>query len=262
MIRTYFVDGDKGGVGKSMIARAVIDMLLQSERFLLSAIDRIVVVDADPANADVCGSDGYSDESVGVGDKKTKIVAIQHPIRFVDDWFSLISLLDDKNLINDGQNNRIVISLPAAAGLVLAENPTVLEMLDEFNGFHVWVLGNERSSVEQLEKRIEVAPYSYARGFAVRNLKHGSANSFAFWNNSITRKNVMEWGWQEIDFPVLSPGIAVEIGSVPVHKVERDKINASGARAMLGTQIAIRGYRSVSGNRLKVLETTFIDGGV
>ncbi len=31
MLRTYFIDGDKGGVGKSTVARAVCDMLRWSQ---------------------------------------------------------------------------------------------------------------------------------------------------------------------------------------------------------------------------------------
>ncbi len=256
MIRTYFVDGDKGGVGKSMIARAIVDMLIQSERFLLPPVDRLLIIDADPTNADVCCPGGFVDETVG----KTQIIAIRHSIRFADDWYAIISMLDDHKLDRDNENNRVVFSLPAAAGLVLAENTDVFEMMEAFNGFPVWVLGNERSSVEQLEKRIEAAQHRYAQGFAVRNLKHGVAASLSYWNNAETRKNVLAWGWQEIDHPVLASSIAVEIGHVPAHVVERDKINASGTRAMLGTQIAISGYRSACGNRLKVLETAFAEG--
>ncbi len=59
MIRTYFVDGDKGGVGKSMVARAVVDMLIQSERFLMPPVDRLFIIDADPTNADVCCPGGF-----------------------------------------------------------------------------------------------------------------------------------------------------------------------------------------------------------
>ena len=253
MIRTYFVDGDKGGVGKSMVARAVVDMLIQSERFLMPPVDRLVIVDADPTNADVCCTGGFVNETID----NTRLIAIRHPIRFVDDWYAIISLLDDQKLDRGTENNRVVFSLPAAAGLVLAENTDVFEMMEAFNGFPVWVLGNERSSVDQLGKRIETAQHRYAQGFAVRNLKHGVSASFSYWNNSAIRKDVLEWGWQEIDFPVLASSIAVEIGHVPAHIVERDRINANGTRAMLGTQIAITGYRSVCGNRLKVLESAF-----
>ena len=256
MIRTYFVDGDKGGVGKSTVARAVVDMLIQAEYFSMPAVSNLFIVDADPANADVCGDIGYKDETVG----ETNIAAIRHPIRYVDDWYSLFNKLEKLNILDCDGNTRMVFSLPAAAGLVLAENPEVLQMMEIFNGFPVWVLGNERSSVEQLGKRIDAAPLRYSRGFVVRNLKHGFADSFAYWNTSAVRKEALEWGWQEIDFPVFATSIAVEIGSVPMHVVERDKINASGTRAMLGTQMAVRNFRSACGQRLRVLETSFNEG--
>jgi CO dehydrogenase nickel-insertion accessory protein CooC1 len=57
----YIIDGDKGGVGKSFVARAVADYLITNK-----ADGRVVVIDCDPSNADVVNDGGfYGEEAVG-----------------------------------------------------------------------------------------------------------------------------------------------------------------------------------------------------
>ena len=38
MIKSYFVDGDKGGVGKSFVSRCLVDSLYPSGQHMLSEI--------------------------------------------------------------------------------------------------------------------------------------------------------------------------------------------------------------------------------
>lgn len=255
MLRTYFIDGDKGGVGKSTVARAVCDRLIQSERFMMPAVDRLIVVDADPSNQDVCGSGGYTSETVG----KTAIQALPRPIRTGEDWKAVIDELAEMIDLRGAQsgggtNTRIVFSLPAGAGLVLLENPVVLEMIALFNGLPVWVLGNEEASVMQLQARLNVAPSQYEHGYAIRNLKHGTAQSFAIWNNSDTRKIVTDWGWGEIDLPVFMPGVAADLGRTPAHRAQATQAGANRKRLGVGTMMVLDGWRDVAGHRLSVLE--------
>ena len=253
MIKTYFVDGDKGGVGKSTIARAVVDMLIQAEHFRLSKINKIVIVDADPMNDDVCGEGGYVNERVG----NTEITAIRFPIRDIENWKDLIDRLlevEVDKMDTDAENIRIVFSLPAGAGLTLLENPFIFDMMQLFNGVPVWVLGNEESSVRQLQMRIDAAPVQYEKGFAVRNLKHGSTQSFSCWNNSATKKMVMDWGWQEIDFPVGMSSVMVDLGQTPAHRASSLNTGANGKRLGVGTMMVLNSYRDVTCNRLSVLE--------
>lgn len=252
MLKTFFVDGDKGGVGKSTVARAIIDMLIQAKRFGFPAVDTIIVVDADPMNADVCGTGGYTNEVVG----NTEIVAIRFPIAVFDDWKEAIDMLFDalNKYDYENKNVRVVFSLPAAAGLVLLENPDVFSLISILNGIPVWVLGNEESSVEQLKRRIEVAPLQYALGFAVRNLKHGPIKSFDCWNNSEVRKTVLDWGWQEIDFPICMASVINDIGGTPAHRVVALKTGLNGKPLGPGTRIVYEGYRSSANNRLSLME--------
>lgn len=256
MIRTFFVDGDKGGVGKSTVARALVDMLIQAERFDLPKIDRIVVIDADPSNDDVCGPGGYINEVVG----ETEILAVRFPISVIDDWKDLIDYLASNGLDGANENLRIVFSLPAGAGFVLLQNPVVFEMLSLFNGVPVWVLGNEESSVDQLQKRIDAAPLQHEKGFVIRNLKHGTAQSFSAWNNSQTKKTVMDWGWQEVDFPVGMSSVMTDIGRTPAHHAVTFGTGSNGKKLGAGTDLFFQSFRDVTCNRLSVLEKTIQEG--
>lgn len=251
MIKTYFVDGDKGGVGKSTVARAVVDMLILSKRFALPNIDKIIIVDADPMSDDVCGEGGFVNETVG----DTKISAVRFPISAIEHWKEIIDLLLENELVHaDNENVRVVFSLPAGAGLVLMENPFIFEMMRLLNGVPVWVLGSEDSSVKQLQMRIDAAPRQYLKGFSVRNLKHGTVQSFSHWNNSATKKTVLDWGWQEIDFPVGMSSVMADLGRTPAHRAATTNMGVNGKKLGAGTMLVLNSYRDVTCTRLSVLE--------
>lgn len=259
MIRTYLVDGDKGGVGKTTVARFVADALINADSNGIDHVDRLYIIDADPSNADVCGAGGYVDDEI----EGTKIFAVQHPIRAASDWISLIDKMEHMIGDHDKENVRLVFSLPAAAGLIILENSDIADMMAYFNGVSVWVLGNDESSVDALEKRVNGLPLSYEQGFAIRNLKHGLADSFRFWNESRLKKKLLGkaggYSWEEIDFLALHHGVMLDLGRTPIHKAIDTREGADGKRLGLGTHISLKTFRSTMGRRLAVLEKNLGD---
>jgi len=153
MIKTYFVDGDKGGVGKSFTARAIADMLMQSERFKLpTTISRLLVVDADESNQDVCGPGGFPGrESVGTCEVVGKFYPISSPEQWVKVGDKVFEIVQQWN---DADEGRVVFSLPAGAGLAIAKAAEVTAVMAALNAVHVWVMGTDAGSVEQLQARI------------------------------------------------------------------------------------------------------------
>lgn len=253
MIRSYFVDGDKGGVGKSTVARYVADMLINAESNGVEKVDRLFIVDADPSNADVCGPGGFVDEEVN----GTKIRAITHQIRVGQDWVDLINKLEDEIGDPDQDNIRVVFSLPAAAGLIILESQDIAEMMSYLNGVPVWVLGSEESSVDALERRVTILPSAYATGFVIRNLKHGTADNFRNWNDSKLKKKMFGksgFEWKEIDFLVQHANVMLDLGRTPIHKAVSVRTGADGKRLGLGTHISLKTFRSTMGRRLAALE--------
>lgn len=253
MIKTYFVDGDKGGVGKSFVARAIADMLLQSERFKLpKAIERLLVVDADESNQDVCGPGGFKkQEEVG----SCEVSGLFRPISSPEQWVTVGDEVFEKIQgwpeVGEG---RVVFSLPAGAGLAIAKAAEVTAVMAALNAVHVWVIGTDAGSVQQLQDRFNTFPKFYQHGFVIRNLRHGVKEDFTHWNKSATRDQALECGWQEIDLPVLTPSVAVDLARTPLHMAERDKASTTGKKLGMGSLISLKTFRGVAGERLAELE--------
>ena len=117
MIKSYFIDGDKGGVGKSFMSRCLVDSFINHEVSGMPKIDKLIVIDADPMNPDVVCDNGYKTEVVN----DIQIIGLQRPIKSEDDWLNLINELAETQ-INETDEIRIVFSLPSAAGLYITES--------------------------------------------------------------------------------------------------------------------------------------------
>lgn len=253
MIKTYFVDGDKGGVGKSFVARAVADMLMQSDRFALpTPIDRLLVVDADESNQDVCGENGFPDhETVAGCEVRGEFFPISTPEQWVQVGDKVFNVIQEWPEDAEG---RVVFSLPAGAGLAIAKAAEVTAVMAALNAVHVWVIGTDAGSVLQLQTRFDTFPMFYQRGFVIRNLRHGIKEDFTHWNKSATRDHALECGWREIDLPVLTPSVAVDLARTPLHMAERDKASTTGKKLGMGSLISLKTFRGVAGERLAALE--------
>ena len=253
MIKTYFVDGDKGGVGKSFTARAIADMLMQSERFnLLHPVKRLLVVDADESNQDVCGKDGL-DHLEMVND--CQIDGMMRGIETAEQWMIAGNEVAEKiqNWPED-EEGRIVFSLPAGAGLEIARASEITEIMGALNAVHVWVIGTDYESVRQLQNRLDQFPKFYERGFVILNMRHGTRDKFVHWNKSETRDQAIDGGWREIELPVLTPFVAAELSRTPLHRAEMDKVTSKGKKLGLGSLVAIKTFRGVAGARLAEME--------
>jgi hypothetical protein len=252
MIKTYFVDGDKGGVGKSFTARALADMLMQSARFKLPRpVKRLFVVDADASNQDVCGKGGFSPERVGDCDVSILMRGIETPEQWVSVGNEVFDLIQDWP---EDEENRIVFSLPAGAGLAIAQAGEVTEVMKALNAVHVWVIGTDYESVRQLQDRFNQFPKFYERGFVVLNMRHGTRDKFAHWDKSGTRTQALASGWREIEMPVLTPFVSAELSRTPLHHAVLNGAVNGGKKLGLGSLIAVKTFRGAAGARLAEME--------
>ena len=252
MIKTYFVDVDKGGVGKSFTARALADMLMQSARFNLPhPINRLLVVDADESNQDVCGKGGFISERVGDCDVSILMRGIETPEQWISVGDEVFRLVQDWP---EDEENRIVFSLPAGAGLAIARAGEVTEVMAALNAVHVWVIGTDYESVRQLQDRFNQFPKFYGQGFVILNMRHGTRDKFVHWNTSETRTQALANGWREIEMPVLTPFVASELSRTPLHHAAlRGAVNG-GKRLGMGSLIAVKTFRGITGARLAEME--------
>lgn len=249
MIKTYFVDGDKGGVGKSFTARCLADSFLNYKVTGMPKIDRLIIVDADPMNPDVVGLNAYKNETVN----EIQIIAKEHPIKSEDDWLDVINDLDPVK-IDASDNVRIIFSLPSAAGLYI--NESVMDMMTLINPILIWVMGIDQSSVKQLSSRLDKSPIFYRSGFVLLNLKHGSQKSFEHWNQSDIKKDLLsgdDYEWQQIELPSMMSRAADLVGSLPFHRIVQEG-SLPGSSIAIGTRTVTQSFRGIAGKKLAQLE--------
>lgn len=249
MIKSYFVDGDKGGVGKSFASRCLVDSFINHEVSGMPKIDKLIVIDADPMNPDVVCENGYKNETVN----GIRVIGLQRPIKSEDDWLNLINELAETQ-INETDDIRLVFSLPSAAGLYITES--VLSLMALMNPTPIWVMGIDASSTNQLESRVGKSPMFYQQGVVLINMKHGSNKAFEFWDKSRIKKTLLsgeDYAWSELELPAMMPRAAELIGSMPLHTVI-DKGNVLGSGVAIGTRTVAQTYRGIAGRKLAALE--------
>jgi len=208
MFRTILVDGDKGGVGKSLATRALVQFYLEQPA---DSRPRLVVFDADHSNPDVCGKDGMT---AGDGILSTGLIDLATEAGWIDFAGRLEAVRD--------LDCRVIVNMPAQIGNVFDGSiPMVGDVLREAHAVPVWVLSRTQESIRALEHRVSRLPDQYATGLAVRNLFFGDADQFVLWEASQVRHRLLRSGWLETELPELNDQLLVMMGRRPLHEVVR-----------------------------------------
>lgn len=213
MFKTILVDGDKGGVGKSLATRALVQFYLEQPA---DRRPRLIVFDADHSNPDVCGRDGLK---AGDGILSTGLIDLATEAGWIDFAGRLEKIRD--------LDCRVVVNMPAQIGSAFDGHiALVADVLREAHTVPVWVLSRTRESIAALEHRLHHLPSQYSTGLAVRNLFFGEAGKFALWDASPVRKRLIEaGGWIETDLPEINDQLLVMMGRRPFHEVARSGID-------------------------------------
>ncbi len=190
--------GDRGGVGKSILA-------CDFGEFLLSKGRSPVVIETDTQNGDV-------------GRYFAEVVPVRYmDLRVSDGWIELLSVLQEE------QAEDIVIALPAGIGAALKEHSGDLlaAVTDLKRTLTVWwAMNRTPDSVSLLQPVLEAfGGKSNVKIVAVRNLFFGQPEKFARWNTSKLRKSFVSAGGLEMDFNELHERIVdVTIGGLPAKR--------------------------------------------
>ncbi len=200
MLKTFLIDGDKGGVGKTMAARALLSYFYEKREDV-----RIAAIDADQSNPDVCGKGGVSrDHRVCMAE----LVALGEK----DGWLDLADRMEILLALKD--EVRCVINLPAQIGMraFLAGESLADEYAESFNMIPVWVIGPRQESIVALDYRVKNFPTLFRRGAVVRNLHFGGPDEFAAWDASPLRERLMASGWIDVALPDMSARLVEILG--------------------------------------------------
>jgi len=185
--RIYLIGGGKGGVGKSLLSMAMIDLLTQRGK-------QCLVIESDTSNPDVYRN--YHECT------HVELLDLDQ----VDGWIELVNLCEkhsDKTVvINTGARNSVGVG---SFGALLQNS------LRELNRELVtlWVINTQRDSLELLRDYREAMPQGVVH--VVRNLHHGRESDFSLYELSNTRQLVECMGGISLSMPRLAHRVATSI---------------------------------------------------
>jgi hypothetical protein len=207
----YWIGGSKGGVGKSMVAMALIDQLL-------SGGHKVLLVECDTSNPDV-GKTYRKDV------EEMELINLDE----ADGWVHLV------NVSQEHREHTIVINSAARNNTAVAVYGTTLDgSLEELGRplVALWVINRQRDSVELLKGFAQALPR--ARLHVVRNGHYGDERKFELYNESDARKDLVEGrGGQSVTFPDLADRVADDIYTQRLSIATASKVLPLGNRAEL-----------------------------
>jgi len=208
--RIYWVGGSKGGVGKTMVAMATIDMLRERG-------EEVVVVECDTSNPDVFKAYGELVECELTDLEKG------------DGWVRLINVCDA-----DRQRTVVVNTAARNSRAVNQFGSTLDASLDELGRELVclWVINRQRDSLELLNEFMAAMPR--AQVHVVRNAYFGEERQFELYGNSKVKTVVESRGGRSVTFPGLADRVADDLYTQRMAIAVAAKSLPLGNRAELG----------------------------
>jgi len=209
MSRLILVHGDKGGVGKSTLSRAVLDYLYRRIRVP-------VVYDADHRHSQVYRF--YKDI---------------FPVKRIDS--RMHSAFDQiLNKLAEGKKStekfNVFVDLPAQAGSDIEDALTEMRFIDALESIHaratiLFAIGRATDSINALQ--IAFNAFSRDADFViVKNGFFGDSESYDIYDSSQIRQNVIKSGTKEIFIPALKGDAyeSVDRLNLPFFKVAESEL--------------------------------------
>jgi hypothetical protein len=199
--RFIVIHGDKGGVGKSFVAQAIVDLLFENGV-------KVAIVDADTANPDV--SRMFADS----------VPCIQANIRGENGW------MDVMDFVSKHPGHTIVMNTPAGVGehmrrditsfagfLAAQDTPLDLELW--------WAMNVQHDSVNLFDKAFREYGVLFSRVRIICNTHFSNGDKsdqgpFFLWNESPLRTRIEKNGGLTLCFPALNLRVVKKLFE-PVH---------------------------------------------
>lgn len=188
--------GDKGGVGKSLLMCGRIDYKMTRPDF---EAEKLIVLDADPRNADVFRMyHGYLPrvERMSLATK--------------EDWMRFVDRIQSEK----AQGYDYALSMPAGIGAILSEEGAKFGDYAGHLGHEItmfWTIDRMPDSINLLKRAMFDIGDKVKQMILVKNLFFGAANSFTRWDNSYLRKLFLATGGIEASLPELHEWVIDEV---------------------------------------------------
>lgn len=185
--RIYWVGGSKGGVGKSMVAMATLD-------FLLERGEGVLLIECDTSNPDTWKA------------YRAQVATEFADLDQSDGWIELINFCEthrDRTVVINtaARNNRAVTQYGGTLDGVLGELGRDLVAL--------WIINRQRDCVELLKEFMDAIPRALVH--VVRNAYFGEERQFELFQGSNVRALVEERGGKALTFPDLADRVADDL---------------------------------------------------
>lgn len=246
MLKTYIIDGDKGGVGKSLAARALVHHFISKSN---ENPPKIAVYDADLSNPDICGEGGLTtDPNLGI------IAANLIDLSTENGWIDFAGLVAKLTAAAQTIEIRCIVNMPAQIGTRAFDGsiPIVNEVLREANAIPVWLLSRTQESLRALAYRIGNMPARYERGLIIKNLFFGSSEKFLLWEGDNLHELLNSGNWLETELPELNDSLTVMIGRQPFHEALSRGINNRPLE--LGYRLALQSWLTRAGAAMATVD--------
>lgn len=188
--------GDKGGVGKSLLICGRIDHKMNQEGF---KPEKLIVLDADPRNADVYRMYfGYLPH----------VERINLATR--EDWMKFVDRIQSEK----DQDYDYIVSMPAGVGAILSTEGAKFGDYMKLLGHEItmfWTIDRMPDSINLLKRAMYDIGDNVKQIILVKNLFFGKADSFTRWDNSYLRMLFLENGGIEASLPELHEWVIDEV---------------------------------------------------
>jgi hypothetical protein len=205
----YLVAGSKGGVGKSMVTIALVDLLREQGK-------HVFLVECDNSNPDVWRAHK--------SELRSELVNLDD----ADGWIRLLNICDSN------RDHVVVVNTAARNNDAVARfGSTLNDSLDELGRPLVtfWVINRQRDSLELLREFTTAIPRSVVH--VVRNGYFGEERKFELYNSSTTRASIESKGGKSITFADLADRVADDLYSKHLSILTATRTLPLGNRAEL-----------------------------
>ena len=221
----YLVGGSKGGVGKSMVATALIDHLRERG-------ENVLLVESDTSNPDCWKAH-----------KDTTTCALIDLDR-ADGWIELVNTCEGKS------DHIVVINTAARSNIAVTRyGETLQSTLGELKRelITLWVINRQRDSLELLKNYTDTITAGTVH--VIRNSYFGEQEKFELYNSSKTRKVIEERGGKSLTFPDLADRVSDDLYS------KRMSIAVALKELPIGNRAELTRWRALVN---KVLDMVFV----
>lgn len=211
----YYVSGDKGGVGKSIVTLSLMDYLRQQQQAIL-------FIETDTSNPDVWRC---YEHTIGM---ESKLLLLDQ----ADGWIALV------NHCADFPDHTVVVNTAARNNLgVTAYGATLHRALPDLERdlIALWVINRQRDSLELFRRFQKELPAAHLH--VLRNLHWGSEEKFALYNSSPMPHMIAERGGCSLNFPDLADRVADNLFS------DRYTIERALTELPIGNRAELRRWR-------------------